>query len=468
MRALISELERLPGFAAVQQRLEQDSVQRITGLVGGARGALAAQLFGRLRRTILVVTPSTRRAEAWFDDLHALVRTETDDLAPPLRLFPSLPTLLYSDVTADRELIGQRLDTMEALLRGEPIVVVASLSALLHRTIPPRSLAGTDLDLAVGQDLQPEALIQHLGELGYVEHDPVIMPGQCVQRGGIVDLYPVTAPQPIRIEFWGDEIESIRYFDVNSQRSTLPQERFTVTVSRESLWNQALGAQASNQIAQAVEQHAGQLESAGRTMQAKRLRARVTADLEKLEHEVAFPTSDHYLPFLYQEVTTLFDYLPNNALVVVDSPEAPSPVATTERRVASWILASRSRTWTVARLDCSLSALISLATTENPRPCSPARAASMAAFRPRRFVCSAMSSTEPVSSAIACACSARSAIVSATDSAFARAASTVASVEVIDSAPARASSSTSSEDSATCRARCAFCSEVCATWVTVA
>ncbi|MBI2297796.1 MAG: transcription-repair coupling factor, partial [Armatimonadetes bacterium] len=264
MLSLVTLLERLPGFRSLRDGAEPGSRQRAAGLAGSARSVLAASLFYRTRRTVLVVTAGTRQAENYVDDLHALIRTETDDLAPPVRLFPSLPTLLYDEVGVDRQLVGQRLEVMEALLRGEPQVVVAPLSAILHRTVPPAEMRGSELSLQVGDRLDPAGLIEHLEQLGYRRHEPVLVPGECSLRGGIVDVYPMTAPQPVRIELWGDEIESIRLFDVNSQRSTLPQQRFVITVSRETVRHRAVDASVMADISSACEQQAGKLERAGR------------------------------------------------------------------------------------------------------------------------------------------------------------------------------------------------------------
>ncbi len=322
MRALTAKLEEMAGFGSLCDGLAAQPVQRAVGLAGATRSVLAASLFRRLHQTVLVVTASTRQAEAWYDDLHALLSDPDDPLNLPLRLFPSLPTLLYGDVVADRQLVGQRLDALEALLRGEPTVVVAPLSALLHRSIPPSAMAGSDLAIQVGDTIAPEALLERLEELGYAQHEPVLMPGQCAQRGGIVDVYPLTAPQPLRVEFWGDEIESIRFFDVNSQRSTLPQDRFVVTVSRESVQTRAWDAKVVTEIAFAVEHQVSQLAAAGRRLEAKRLRAKVAADLKRIEADEAFDGSDHYLPYLYEEVATLCDYLPPQAVVLVDEPAA--------------------------------------------------------------------------------------------------------------------------------------------------
>jgi transcription-repair coupling factor (superfamily II helicase) len=313
MRALIDLLAQLPAFGQAGPARD--------GLAGSARAVLTAALFARERRSVLVVTATTATAENWYSDLHALLGPHTDELLPPLRMFPSLPTLLYEDVGVDRQLVGQRLEAMEALLRGEPAIVVAPLPALLHRTMPRLALAGSDLDLAVGASCAPEALVVRLDGLGYQFHDPVITPGQCCRRGGIVDVFPLTSPQPLRVEFWGDEIESLRFFDVNSQRSTLPQQRFTVTVSRESIRTHALDAAAIAAIGQACERQAEQLDAAGRALEARRLRAKVARDLRRLEQGEPFDGSDHYLPFLYDEEATLVDYLPADALVVVDEPD---------------------------------------------------------------------------------------------------------------------------------------------------
>ncbi|MCC7493291.1 MAG: transcription-repair coupling factor [Fimbriimonadaceae bacterium] len=322
MRALLDLLARLPGFEETLVATRAGESRDLTGLSGSSRALLTAWLFERLHRTVLVICASTKAAEAWYDDLHTALRPAEEEQATALRLFPSLPTLLYSDLAVDRQLVGLRLDAMEALLRGDPVVVVAPLSAVLHRTIPASAMAGSDLQLEVGLQIAPEALLERLAELGYGQHDPVLMPGQCARRGGIVDVYPLTAPQPLRVEFWGDEIESLRYFDVNTQRSTTPQERFTVTVSRESVRTQALSAATIAAISRSLESQVARLHAAGRSLEANRLKEKVTGDVRKLQDEEPFDGSDHYLPFLYDEVATVLDYLPPRSLVVVDDPAA--------------------------------------------------------------------------------------------------------------------------------------------------
>ncbi len=320
MQSLIAEFEHLAARGVAADALVRGSGGQAIGLAGSSRAVLAASLFRELQRTMLIVTTTTGVAETWYSDLHALLRGPADDLASPLRLFPALQTLLYDDAGVDSQLVGQRLEAMEALLRGDPCVVVAPLAALLHRTLPRGALAGAELDLAVGQELSPDALLARLTELGYERHDPVVQPGQVAVRGGIVDVFPVTAPHPLRVEFWGDEIESLRTFEVNSQRSTTPRERATITLTRESIRTRALDAEAVGAIGAACDEQAHELEAAGRTLEAKRLRARTARDLRRLEAEEAFDGSDHYLPFLYDEVATLVDYLPPDAVILVDEP----------------------------------------------------------------------------------------------------------------------------------------------------
>ena len=322
MLSLQTLLERAGAFRAVREAAVPGSRQAVTGLVGSARSALVATLFRRTRRTILVVTAGARQADDYDDDLHALVETPEDALGPPVKLFPALPTLLYDDVGVDRQLVGQRLEALEALLHGEPSILIAPLGAVLHRTVPVSAMVGGDLSLEVGQELSPEPLLEHLESLGYQRHDPVLTPGQCALRGGIVDVYPMTSPQPVRVEFWGDEIESIRFFDVATQRSTLPQQRFTVTVSRETIRSKAIDANVLAEISRTCELQASRLEKAGRRLEAKRLRGKVADDIRKLESHEPFDGGDHYLPFLYDEVATIIDYLPPDAMVVVDEPEA--------------------------------------------------------------------------------------------------------------------------------------------------
>jgi transcription-repair coupling factor (superfamily II helicase) len=110
---------------------------------------------------------------------------------------------------------------LSALDAGEPCVVVASAHAVAQRTLAPADVRGAVQTLTTGQTLDMEDLIVELDRLGYVNAPIVQLTGEFSRRGGIVDVFPPTADDPLRIEFFGDEIESLRHFSIATQRTTL-------------------------------------------------------------------------------------------------------------------------------------------------------------------------------------------------------------------------------------------------------
>lgn len=321
MRVYLHLWEQSSAWQTLGGRLQYEvGPHAALGLPPAARAGVIAALYRRWRRPALLITLSREEAETAYSDLLAFF-APPEGREVPVHLFPSLPTLLYEGVERDREVVGQRLAVLEGLLRGEPLLVVTPLSALLHHTLPRDQLAGTDLVLRVGQELAPETLAQRLTELGYQAHDPVLLPGHYSRRGGIVDVFPVTAPHPLRIEFFGDEIESLRTFDVNSQRSLQPQESFTVTVSREALHGRLASPEHLMAIKRALARQERALREAGRDLQAARLRSQVEEDLERLERGEWFDGLEHYLPYLHPEPGTLLDYLPPEGWVFVFDPD---------------------------------------------------------------------------------------------------------------------------------------------------
>src|SRR5947209_11146803 len=119
--------------------------------------------------------------------------------------------------------------------RERNAIVICSARALTQPIIPPRELAASLYDLEPGQEVDLTLMLEHLYNLGYEPVTEVEEPGQFSHRGGIVDLFPATLPRPVRIEFFGDEIESLRTFDPQTQRSLNPIASCVIGPAREAL-----------------------------------------------------------------------------------------------------------------------------------------------------------------------------------------------------------------------------------------
>ncbi len=199
-----------PFEALAKAFAEGDPCLRVAGLTGAARALAIAELLQAHPRPALVLAASLSEARQWAQDLRFF--------GAPAAEFPEREPRLWRggrqrEADAERALICRRL------LAGEPLVVVATPAALDVPLPTPTAFAAGTLRFTVGDSLDRELLEEALDHAGYERVDTVLEVGQWSVRGGIVDVYAPTHPSPARIEFFGDDIESIRLFDPSSQRS---------------------------------------------------------------------------------------------------------------------------------------------------------------------------------------------------------------------------------------------------------
>lgn len=186
------------------------------GLAAGFRCAAAAALFLRDRRTVCLLTPDEDTAAARLQDLRALLPEEDVLLLPPLELSP------VSSFRPEPEVIAARMQVLAALTEEKPLILVAPAEALLSRLQNRDDFRGGRLVLAPGVQIDMDELARRLTELGYQRETMVDTPGSFACRGGLADIFPIGWARPVRLDFFDVEIESLRYFDPDTQRSTEP------------------------------------------------------------------------------------------------------------------------------------------------------------------------------------------------------------------------------------------------------
>jgi transcription-repair coupling factor (superfamily II helicase) len=191
-----------------------------------ARPYLLAGIFRALRAPLLVVVPTADIAERTFADLTYYLSAAGADGANDVTLVrPREESVGVIESPSER---SARMTLFADLAAKRPTVVVLPVAALRQYVIPRAVFAGASFTLAVGDEFGFDLLQEQLYELGYHRSDVVAAAGEYAVRGGIVDLWSATADTPVRVEFFGDEIESIRRFDLGTQRSTEPLERLEV------------------------------------------------------------------------------------------------------------------------------------------------------------------------------------------------------------------------------------------------
>jgi transcription-repair coupling factor (superfamily II helicase) len=252
---------------------------------------LAAQDDGRM---VLVVCADalavTRLAAeiAWF--------------APRLAIgiFPDWETLPYDHFSPHQDLVSERLATLYRITRSGCDVALVAAQTALYRLAPQSFLAAHTFFLSQGQRLDVDALRAQLALAGYSHVTQVVSPGEFSVRGGLIDLYPMGAPLPYRLDLFGDEIESIRTFDTDSQRTLYPMREVRLLPAREF-----------------------PLDDAGRTRFRGRFRETFEGDPSRstlykdISAGIVPGGIEYYLPLFFEQTATLLDYLPADAIVTL-------------------------------------------------------------------------------------------------------------------------------------------------------
>jgi transcription-repair coupling factor (superfamily II helicase) len=222
-------VSRHPAVESVIAALHQGVAhERLAGLTDTAKALIAAQVATDLRRPVIVIVATAARAETLQSSLQFFYRALAGQEATEVAYLPALDALPWQDAIPHAEILETRAVTLWRYATGLARVVVAPIVAARMRVADAAFYAEQARTLARHQDASLDELIAHLRRVGYESHDMVEMPGQFTVRGGIVDVFPAEAERPVRLEFFGDSVESLREFDPNTQRSVRPIERVTL------------------------------------------------------------------------------------------------------------------------------------------------------------------------------------------------------------------------------------------------
>ena len=190
----------------------------LTNLPGSSKVYLLSHWREKVRGPLLVIVPHLRNAETFLEDLRFFMK-ESD---VPSFLFPQWETLPYDEIPPHPEIVRERVRVLFSLLKGEEAVIVSSIKALMQKVLAPDDLKGSVFSISVGEEVDRDRFIRFLHEGGYTSARIVEERGDFSVRGAIIDLYTPFYEDPIRLEFDGDRLESIRRFETETQRS-LPQ-----------------------------------------------------------------------------------------------------------------------------------------------------------------------------------------------------------------------------------------------------
>jgi transcription-repair coupling factor (superfamily II helicase) len=264
-------------------------------------GSADALLLARVAERAKAEGQLTAIVTADATDAQRLIE-ETVFFAPQLRcaLFPDWETLPYDTFSPHQDLISERLATLWRISQGEADVVVVPATTVLYRVAPPSFLAGYTFHFQVKQKLQEAKLKAQLTLAGYSHVTQVVSPGEYAVRGGLIDLFPMGSTVPYRVDLFDDEIDSIRTFDPDSQRSLYPVSEVRLLPGREFPMDDDARAKFRSRWRELLE--------------GDPTKSRIYKDIG---NGVATAGIEYYLPLFFDDTATVFDYIGAGATVVL-------------------------------------------------------------------------------------------------------------------------------------------------------
>ncbi|HHT16562.1 MAG TPA: transcription-repair coupling factor [Papillibacter sp.] len=309
MRALTELLIKEIGFDQLAAGVENGQCPAVVSGVDGIHRAHAAAVIRRnTKRPLVVLCSDETEQKRIAGDLEAL----TQEKAVLLR---ARDFMFYHVEGASRQHEQERLRALYAMLRGEG-VIVATIDAVLQRTMPPLLMEKAVMELENGGTYPLDDVVHHLVQAGYSRTEQVEGPGQFALRGGILDVYSPAEEEPFRCEFFGDEIDSMSFFDTATQRRTEAINKALILPAAE-----ALPALYDGEHGKGVEGLIGALGAVASRLERRKnalseLKKNIRSDMERLETGRILAAADKYLELLYPMACAV-DYFPVDAVVVL-------------------------------------------------------------------------------------------------------------------------------------------------------
>ncbi len=273
--------------------------QGILGLSSVQKAHIVSSLVQSLNRRALIITPDEQSAARMCEDI--------DSFGLSVMQFPARSLSFYANDSQSYEYEQRRIRVLRRMIDRQYDIVVASVEAVIYLTVPKEVLSTHSIKIKNGEDFSLDAMLKAFDNAGYSYCDAVEGVGQYSHRGGIVDFFSPDSDSPIRVELWGDTIDTISHFEVESQRRTDSIDEFVITPSKEFIIDKK---ELSEKLQDLVSTIKGKKSPA--------IRQSIFDDIDRLQNGLKVSSEDKYLPLIY-EARTIFDYLDDDMVFISES-----------------------------------------------------------------------------------------------------------------------------------------------------
>lgn len=311
MDAFLQPLYNLADFEDIKKQIQKQGIVSVSGCLDSQKAHFTDGLAREFPFRLIIVE-NDLKAKGFYEDYRMY--------DPEVLLYPARDLIFYQADIHGNLITRQRIQVLKALLEREKVTVIASIDSCLDYLVPLEEWKRRVIHLKNDSELDLNEMKSRMVELGYERTVQVEVPGQFSIRGGIMDVYPLTEENPWRIELWGDEIDSIRSFDVQSQRSIENLDEIFIYPSTEMVLDQdsiTRGIKAIEKEAKAVQK---KLRDEFKTEEAARVRDLAEEVKDRMGEFQHFAGAENFIHYFYKKTVSFLDYFPENTLVVLDEP----------------------------------------------------------------------------------------------------------------------------------------------------
>lgn len=312
IRVLGEPFEKLNIYTELKEWLASgDGFVNVTGTTGeGTDRVFMMQGFGDDASVRLILTYNDRRAEELYSDMKFYGRD--------VYMYPAKDILFFSADVHGNAITRRRMEVLRRLATGEPCTIIATVDAMYDKIPALSYMKKYVINIHAAQSLDLDELKGKLVDLGYEKTDSVEEPGQFAIRGGIVDIFPLTEECPYRIDMWDDEVDTIKTFDAESQRSIENVDELVIYPAGEMVLSKERIDRGIHRLEAELKPYAKKLKDSFQTEAYARIKGEIATLKEQLTEFSAIYGVDSYVDYFYSDTVSLVDCLPEDAYIFID------------------------------------------------------------------------------------------------------------------------------------------------------
>ena len=313
MKTFMEPLEELKEYNSIRQDLTlKETPIHVAGCIDSQKCHLISGLSKNYKWK-LIITYNDLKAKEIYEDYKLYSKN--------VWLYPAKDVIFYSADIRGNAIVKDRLNVLKQLIEAEEATIITTIDAGLDRILPLEYIRNRILTIEMATSIDLEKLKVELVHLGYERCGQVGGPGEFAIRGGIIDIFPLTEECPYRIELWDDEVDTIRMFDISSQRSIENVESVSIYPAAEIILDEQVMLDGVQRLDEETKAYVHALRAQMKTEEAHRIKQIVEEFKESLETYNGAIGIDSYIKYFYDNTVSIFDYFTNNESVIfLDEP----------------------------------------------------------------------------------------------------------------------------------------------------